>query len=439
MPSSHSLDAVAVTFDDDRLVANAGLLGPATLGQHLGLLELFEANVDLGDAPGRARVGHKAMTVIHAMLAGADSIDDCDVLRAGATQVVLGHAVLAPSTIGTFLRSFTWGHCRQLDKVAGELVRRAWSAGAGPGHQAVIIDVDSSICETYGLAKQGGAKFTYNHVRGYHPLFAVIAGTGDVVHARLRGGNAHAGRGAAGFLTETFNRVRAAGVTAAVVLRADSGFYSRKVVDACGKADVRFSITAKLHKGGIHTGIAAIDESAWVPIPYFQDGAAVAETTYRPFGSKGQPCRLIVRRVRPTPGSQLALFAEFSYHAFICDRPGPMLWLEADHRRHAEVENTIRDLKYGVGLNHLPSGRFGANAAWLALNVIAHNLARWTSRIGLGETLIATDTLRRHHVVMPGRTTRSARRRTLHLPKRWPWADAFETCLTNLRGVVLII
>jgi hypothetical protein len=383
MPSSRSLDAIAVTFDDGRLVANAGLICPATLAQHLGVRELFETLVDLGDAPGRANVGHKAMTVVHSALAGGDSIDDCDVLRAGCTQAVLGHAVLAPSTIGTFLRSFSWGHARQLDKVAGQLLARAWSAGAGPGEGAVIIDVDSSICETYGLAKQGGAKFTYNHVRGYHPLFAVMAGTGDVVHVRLRGGNAHAGRGAAGFLTETFNRVRAAGAIGPVVLRADSGFYSRTVVDACTKAAVRFSITAKLHKGGVHKAIAAIDESAWVPIPYFLDGAAVAETTYRPFGAKGRPCRLIVRRVRPTPGSQLALFAEFSYHAFITDRAGAMLDLEADHRRHAEIENTIRDLKYGVGLNHLPSGRFGANAAWLALNVTAHNLARWTSRIGL--------------------------------------------------------
>jgi len=265
-----------------------------------------------------------------------------------------------------------------------------------------------------------------------------MAGTGDVVHCRLRGGNAHAGRGAAGFLTETFNRVRAAGATGQLVVRADSGFYNRHVVDACVRADVRFSITAKLHKGGIHTAIAAIDESDWVPIPYFLDGAAVAETTYQPFGAKGRPCRLIVRRVRPTPGSQLALFAEFSYHAFITDRAGAMLTLEADHRQHAEIENTIRDLKYGVGLNHLPSGRFGANAAWLSLNVIAHNLARWTSRIGLGETVIATDTIRRHHLAMPGRLTRSARRRTLHLPQRWPWADAFDTCLANLRAVVLV-
>src|ERR1700678_2647596 len=241
MSSSHSLDRIDVIFDDGHLVANAGLLAPATLAQHLGLRELFETHVGLGAAAGRANVGHKAMTVIHSALAGGDSIDDCDVLRAGSTQAVLGHAVLAPSTIGTFLRSFTWGHARQLDKVAGELLRRAWAAGAGPGDGSVTIDVDSSVCETYGLAKQGGAKFTYNQVRGYHPLFAVMAGTGDVVHARLRGGNAHAGRGAAGFLTETFNRVRAAAATGPLVLRADSGFYNRYVVDACTKADVRFS------------------------------------------------------------------------------------------------------------------------------------------------------------------------------------------------------
>jgi hypothetical protein len=429
---------MSVTFDDGRLMANAGLIAPATLAQHLGLRELFDTGVDLGAAAGRANVGHKAMTVIHSALAGGDSIDDCDVLRAGSTQVLLGHVVLAPSTIGIFLRSFTWGHARQLDKVAGELLCRAWSAGAAPGHGAVTIDVDSSICETYGLVKQGGSKFTYNHVRGYHPLFAVMAGTGDVVHVRLRGGNAHAGRGAAGFLTETFNRVRAAGAAGPLVLRADSGFYSRTVIDACSRADVCFSVTAKLHKGGIPTAIAAIDESKWMPIDYFQDGAAVAETTYRPFGVKGRPCRLIVRRVRPTPGSQLALFAEFSYHAFITDRPGLMLDLEADHRRHAEIENTIRDLKYGVGLNHLPSGRFGANAAWLAFNVMAHNLARWTSRLGLGETLVTTDTIRRHHLAMPGRLTRSGRTLTVHLPKRWPWADAFDACLANLRAVVLV-
>jgi hypothetical protein len=437
MSSSHSLDAIEVSFDDERLVADAGLIQPATLGVHLGLRELFDRHVDLGDAAGRANVGAKAMTVIHSALAGGDSIDDCDALRAGSTGAVLGHAVLAPSTVGTFLRSFTWGHARQLDRVSAELLQRAWQAGAGPGDAPVTIDIDSSIHETYGLKKQGGAKFTHTKVRGYHPLYAVIAGTADVVHSRLRGGNANSGRGAAGFVTETVNRVRAAGATGPLTLRADSGFYSRKVVDACRRAAVRYSITVKLNKA-LHKAIAAIADEAWTPIPYFLDGADVAETTYRPFGKKAAPVRLIVRRVKPTPGSQLALFVDYSYHAFITCRDGDTLELEADHRRHAVVEDAIRDLKYGVGLNHLPSGRFGANAAWLNLNVTAHNLAHWVSRIGLGETLIATDTLRRRHLRTPGRLTRSGRKLTLHLPKRWPWAEQFNNALAQLRAIVLV-
>jgi len=436
MRSSHSLDRLGVMFDDEHSVADAGLVLPATLAEHLELRELIDECVDLGDAAGRANVGHKAMTLIHSALAGGDCIDDADALRAGDTEIALGHGVLAPSTLGTFLRSFTWGHARQLDRVSGEFLARAWTAGAGPGDASVTVDVDSTICETYGLAKQGGV-FGHTKVRGYHPLIAAVAGTGDVVHCRLRGGNANSGRGAKSFLTETFNRLRAAGATGPLTVRADSGFYSRNVVDACRHADVRFSITVRLHKA-LHTKIAAIPDDAWTPIPYFRDGADVAETTYRAFGKDQPELRLIVRRVRPTPGTQLALFVEFSYHAFITDRAGTTLELEADHRRHADIENTIRDLKYGVGLNHLPSGQFGANAAWLGCNVIAHNLSRWVGRIGLGEPLITHKTLRRRYFRLPGRITRSARRATLHLPERWPWADAFTTALTNLRAVVLI-
>ncbi|MGH9021766.1 MAG: IS1380 family transposase [Acidimicrobiia bacterium] len=438
MQSSHSLDAIDVTFDDPNAVASAGLILPATLAQHLGLRELFDDHVDLGDAPGHANVGHKAMTLIHSALADGDSIDDADALRAGATQAVLGHVVAAPSTLGTFLRSFTWGHSRQLDKVAGELLARAWAAGAGPGETPVTIDVDSSIHETYGLAKQGGAKFTYNKVRGYHPLFAVVAGTGDVVHCRQRGGNANSGRGAGSFLTETFGRVRSAGASGALSLRADAGFYSGKVAGACRRAGVRYSITVKLNKA-LHKVIAKIADDAWAPIPSFLDGGAdVAETTYRPFGKKAPMVRLIVRRVRPTPGSQLALLVDYAYHAFVSDREGETIELEADHRRHAVVENTIRDLKYGVGLNHMPSGRFGANAAWLGLGVMAHNLARFTSRLGLGETLIATDTLRRRYLRAPGRLTTSGRRLSLHMPIRWPWAKRFDSSLSKLRAVRLV-
>ena len=195
------------------------------------------------------------------------------------------------------------------------------------------------------------------------------------------------------------------------------------------------------HRGfiwGMH--VEAIPEDAWTPIPYWMDGAAdVAETTCTPFQSEpdAAPVRLIVRRVKPTPGSQLALFATYSYHGFITDRDGEMLELEADHRRHAEIENAIRDLKHGVGLNHLPSGRFAANAAWLAVQVMAHNIARWTARIGLGEQVVTTKTLRRRFFSLAGRITRSARRLTLHLPQRWPWEAQFDRALARLRALPL--
>ena len=230
--------------------------------------------------------------------------------------------------------------------------------------------------------------------------------------SRLREGRANTARGAGHFLRETVGRVRHAGAQGQLTVRADSGFYTHSVVSVCRKMDVRFSITIRQHKS-LHNVIEAIPEDAWTPIPYWMDGAAdVAETAYTPFQSEpgAVSVRLIVRRVKPTPGSQLALFATYSYHGFITDRDGETLELEADHRRHAEIENAIRDLKYGVGLNHMPSGRFAANGAWLAVQVMAHNLARWTARIGLGEQIVTTKTLRRRFFGLAGRLTRSARR-----------------------------
>ena len=354
---------IDVAFDDHRLVANAGLILPVTLAHHLGLGELVDNHVDLGDAPGRANAGDKFLTLVASALAGGDCIDDADALRAGGTEQVLGCVIKAPSTLGTFLRSFRWGHVRQLDRVSRELLAGAWAAGAGPGDGPLTIDLDSTICETYGLAKEGAHDHGYTGQRGYHPLLAVAAGTGDVLMARLRQGRANTARGAAHFLRETVGRVRYAGAAGPLTVRADSGFYTHAMVAICRKLDVRFSITVRQHPQ-LRNLIEAIPEDAWTPIPYWMDGAAdVAETTYTPFqsGPDAAPVRLIVRRVKPTPGSQLALFANYSYHAFITDREGETLELEADHRRHAEIENAIRDLKYGVGLNHLPSGRFAAN------------------------------------------------------------------------------
>ena len=442
MTSSHSLDRLSVQFDDENLVANAGMVLPATLAQHLGLAELYGHNVHLGDAPGRANVGIKAMTLIHSAIAGGDSIDDADVLRAGESEVVLGHDLRAPSTLGTFLRSFCWGDVRSLDRVARVALGRAWAAGAGPNSEALTIDLDSSICETYGLAKEGGSRFCYNHVRGYHPMLAVACD--QVLHARLRGGPAHTARGAKSFLAETFARVREAGYEGCMVLRADSGFYNHHVTAACDRAGVRWSITTKMSPA-LQKIIAAIPEEDWTPIPYFTEGAAVAETTYTPFlGTLGRkrakPVRLIVRRVPPTPGSQLALYVEYSHHAFVTNRSGETLALEADHRAHAVVEATIRDLKYGMGLNHLPSGRFGANGAWFAFNVMAHNLTRWTAAIGLaGAAPVTTKTFRRRLVALPGRLARSGRRMTLHLPEGWPWEEQVKGALATLRAVRLTI
>ena len=354
-------------------MANAGLLLPATLAQHLGLRELVDRHLDPGGAPGRANMGDKLLTLVASALAGGDCIDDADALRAGGTAGVLGCVVKPPSTLGTFLRSFRWGHVRQLDRVSRQLLARAWAAGAGPGDAPLTIDLDSTICETYGLAKEGARHHGYTGKRGYHPLLAIAAGTGDVLMSRLRQGRANTARGAAHFLRETVGRVRYGGASGQLTVRADSGFYTHALVAVCREMGVRFSITIRQHKG-LRELIEAIPEQDWTPIPYWMDGAAdVAETTYTPFQSEADaaPVRLIVRRVKPTPGSQLALFATYSYHGFITDRDGETLELEADHRRHAEIENAIRDLKYGVGLNHMPSGRFAANGAWLAVQVMA--------------------------------------------------------------------
>ena len=439
LPRNHP-DRIQIAFDDPRLVANAGLILPVTLAGRLGLSQLVDNHVDLGDAPGRANTGDKILTLVASALAGGDCIDDADVLRAGRTSSVLGCVVKAPSTLGTFLRSFRWGHVRQLDRVSRELLARAWDAGAGPEDSPLTIDIDSTVCETYGLAKEGARQHNYTGQRGYHPLLAVASGTGDVLMARLRKGRANTARGAANFLRETVARVRHAGATGAT-----HGAGRQRLL--CPRHRCRLSQDGcpLLHHHPTAPPACAISSRPyqrrdWTPIPYWMDGAAdVAETIYTPFDSQpdAAPVRLIVRRVRPTPGSQLALFTNYSYHGFITDREGDTLQLEADHRRHAEVENAIRDLKYGVGLNHLPSGRFAANAAWLAVQVMAHNLARWTSRIGLEERASTTKTLRRRFFSLAGRLTRSARRLTLHLPQRWPWETQFGHALARLRTIPL--
>jgi Transposase DDE domain group 1 len=296
------------------------------------------------------------------------------------------------------------------------------------------LDLDSTVIETYGLQKQGGADFTYLHTRGYHPLLAVIAETSEVVHSRLRQGRASAGRGAAGFARQALARLGRLGRISEVVVRADSGFYAEKVVPACQAHGARFSISVRLHRS-LQARIAAIPEEDWTPIPYWLEGAAdVAEIPYQPFGKK-RTYRLIVRRVAPTPGTQLWLQGiAYSHYAFLTDREGDMLELEADHRQHAVVENVIRDLKHGLALNHMPSGKFGANAAWLALNVIAHNLVRWLGRLA-GFAIACLKAWRLRFFAVPGRLVAHGRRRRLRLPADWPWREQFLALLAKLRAV----
>jgi hypothetical protein len=429
MPSSHSPNTPVVAFDDVHAVANAGLLLPATLAERLGIEAAVDALVDLGDRPGHHQPGRKVLTLLHALVAGADCIDDADVLRTGSTAAVLGHRVMAPSTIGTFLRSFTFGHIRQLDRVAETVMGRAWAAGAGPGTRPLTMDLDSTVCEVHGHHK-GGATYGYTRVLGYHPLLATRADTGEVLHARQRTGRAASGRGAERFVTELAGRVRRAGAGGPLTLRADSGFWSAKVLAACRRHRIGFSITVR-QTATVATAIASIHEQAWVAIDYPDGGIAqVAETTLG-------PDRLVVRRTRLV-GAQATLWPDWRYHAFVTDRAGSAVELDADHRRHAVCELAIRDLKDGAGLRHCPSGRFLANAAWLVIAALAHNLLRWVATIGLAITdLVVTKTIRRRLLAMPGRLTRSARRRYLHLPHDWPWARQFLAALARLQAVQL--
>jgi hypothetical protein len=422
--SSHNLDSIRVIFDHDNAVADAGLLLTATLADKLGLEQLTDETVTVGYRPGR-----KLLTLVHTLIAGGDCIDDTGLLRAGATGQVLGHQVMAPSTVGSWLRGFTFGHVRQLDRVTELALQRAWEAGAGPGEAPMFIDMDSTMCEVHGYDKQG-ASFGYTRVRGYHPLLATRAETGEVLHARMRKGSANTGRGAQRFVRETVGRVRRAGATGKLIVRADAGFWSRKVIKACVDHEVDFSITVTRQKV-ITDAIDAIDEHAWTDIAYTDGGTAqVAETSW-----SGH--RLIVRRTRIDDDPNLpALFATWRHHAFVTNRTGDAVALDVDHRAHAVIELAIRDLKNGAGLNHCPSGVFTANAAWLVASTLAHNLLRWTSLVADPHApLPVAKTLRRRLLSIPGRITRTGRRRTLHLPTRWPWREQFNLALERLRAL----
>ncbi|MGH2903259.1 MAG: IS1380 family transposase [Solirubrobacteraceae bacterium] len=422
-------DRLAVRFDDERVVANAGIVLPVTLGQRLGIEDLVEEIVDLGDGPGSARPGRKILSLMHAMLLGADCIDDCDVLRAGRTEAVLGHRAMAPSTLGTFLRAFTFGHVRQLDQVLATALKRAWSAGAGPGSERLVIDIDSFVGEVHGHTKQG-AGYGYTGQLGYHPLMASRSDTAEVLHVRQRKGQANTQRGALRFVQELIPRVRRAGARGEILLRGDAGFWNKKVCAYLKKEGCRFSIGVNMHKV-VQAQIAQIADEDWQPVSDYPD-SGVCELAESTLGED----RLIVRRVHlHAQDAQGELFTYWRHHAFITNRTEPMELIDAEHRQHAVVELVIRDLK-DQALAHFPSGNFSANSAWTVIACLAHNLARWTALLGLRDLRPrAAATTRRRLFALPGRITRSARRSTMHLPARWPWQGDFIEALTRIRAL----
>ena len=276
-PVSHGIDRVAVTFDEPGLVANAGLLLVATLVKRLDLEAVIDAMVRIPSKLGGFAPGRKVLTLVHAMVAGATHIDHADVLRAGATEAVLPHRVMAPSTLGTFLRAFTFGHVRQLESVVGEVLRRAWSTMRLPPR--LVVDVDSTICEVAGK-KKAGAAYGYTKVLGLHPLLATRADTGEVLHARLRKGSANTQRGAKRFIEELIARLRRAGATGTLVMRFDSGFWSKDTLSTLERLKVSYTMAVRANTKAIAQVIATIDEKEWVAIAYPEGGeAAVAETT----------------------------------------------------------------------------------------------------------------------------------------------------------------
>ena len=380
---------------------------------------------------GGAHPARKVLTLVHAIAAGASHIDHAEILRAGDTARVLGHRVMAPSTLGTFLRAFTFGYVRQLEAVVGTVLVRAWALGAGPGQARLVIDVDSTICEVEGKKKQGAA-YGYTKVLGYHPILASRADSGEIVHARMRKGSANTARGARRFIDEVVARLRRAGAAGEIVMRFDSGFWSKDTIATLARHGVRYTMAVRTNTRGVAEAIAGIDETAWSDIAYTPGGQAqVAETEY---GGR----RLIVRRTRLTDARQARLWPDWRHFAFLTDLDADAAEIDAFHRAHASVELAIRDLKEGAGLEHCPSGNFSANSAWLQCAVLAHNLIRWTATIAEAEPtdrLTVARTVRFQLLAIPARLVNRSGTLTLRTPARWPWAELspaastpFEPC-----------
>ena len=451
MQSSHAASRVSASFCDPNLIASAGLVALVRLAERCELAVLVRRHVNLAVTTGANPAG-KAMTLVAAMCAGAGCIDDVDMLRTGGTGRLFS-GIYAPSTLGSFLRSFTHGHVRQLQGAARRFTANlVGHAGLlPPGEPIVYLDIDSKVKQVYGPAKQG-ASFGYTKVRGLH--FQIVTASTPrsrpiVVATRLRKGAAGSGKGADSLIAEAIRAVRESSVTATILVRADSAFFCAKVVKAIRAAGALFSITVGNTKR-IRAAISRIPETAWTPIKYrdavwdadeqrWISEAEIAEVEYTAFASKKTDLqvtgRLIVRRVKrlnpkSVPEGQGELFAAFRHHAFLTDNRLIIEQAEPMHRAHAVIEQVFADLNDGP-LAHLPSGKFNANAAWLALAAIAFNLTRAAGTLASRFHAKATGaTIRRTLINVPARIAASARRLHLHLPANWPWAEDFTDLFT---------
>ena len=442
----HSLARTHASFDDPNLVSHAGLVPVMALAERAGLPELVAEHVSPGGECG-VNAHLKVSCLAAGMAAGADSIDDMGVLRHGAMDMLFG-GVRAPSTLGSHLRCYTWGNVLQLEKAGRELLSRL--AGLSPllpgADVLAFVDVDSVQKRVYGYQKQG-ARFGHTKiqgkpllVKGLNALAAVIStplAAPVIAATRLRGGNAASARGAASLVTQAVSAAREAGCTGTIVVRADSAYYSAAVIAAASRAGARFSVTAPMNSG-IRAAIAAIPADAWTAIRYpraiwddqlgaWISDAEVAETQYTAFASKkGQAvtARLIVRRVRDLNSKAAAgqdeLFAVWRHHAVFTDSPYEIVQAEKDHRGHAIIEQAFADWNDGP-LAHLPSGKFAANAAWLAIAAMAHNLVRAAGALAsLPYAKARAATIRRDLIAVAARTARHGRGHlTLHLPEGW--------------------
>jgi len=447
--ASHSIRPV---FDDPNLVSAAGLVPVMRLAESAGLHDLLEDRLSIDSANATA----KTTAVIGGMLAGADSIDGLDVLRHGAMGRLFG-GVRAPSTLGTFLRSFTHGHVQQLDAVGSGLLAGLATrapgllAGAQDPEGMAFIDIDDTVRQVHGYAKQGAA-YGYTRVRGLNIQVASISSplaAPVIARARLRRGNVASAAGAGRMLAQSITTARAAGVAAQILARADSAFYGHAFVGTAIRHRIWFSVTARMNPK-VKATITGINEDSWRSIKYpkavwedddtvpgggyWVSDAEVAEVDFVAFTGRRKAehvvCRLVVRRVkRIQPAAsdgtaQGALFATYRHHAFITNSTLRAIEADERHRDHAIVEQVIAELKDNA-LAHLPSGSYAANAAWVAMAVIAFNLAR-AAAVAAGMTRARWATVARKLINTPGRLASTGRRLVLHLPTHWPWAEHWQ-------------